>query len=178
MSTLRYRALLFLAAIACCLGGIMMVLAENAGMRTAPILPATFVLVCLILAGVLIWLGLQVAKFRDRDRRADAKAMNPLMAARVVVLAQATALTGSALAGWHIPFLVRYISLLSVRGITASLWVAIADLVGGIILIIAGLWVENMCKIPPSDSSEDGGGSASPRENPGYAARQGRISDR
>lgn len=178
MTSLRIRTLLFVGALACCAGGLMMVLADNAGLSHAPILPATFAVVCFVLAAVLVWLGFQVAKFRDRERRADARAMNPLLAARVAVLAQATALTGSALVGWHIPFLVSYVSLISVRGFTASLWVALADLVGGMVLIAAGLWVEGMCKIPPSDSSQDGGGSAPPRENPGYAARQGRTSDR
>lgn len=178
MTSLRTRYLLFLGALACCAGGLMMVLADNAGLSRAPILPATFVIVCLVLAAALVWLGFQVSKFRDRERRADAKAMNPLLAARVAVLAQATALTGSALVGWHVPFLVSYVSLISVRGFTASLWVTLADLVGGLLLVGAGLWVESMCKIPPSDSSQDGGGSAPPRENPGYAARQSRTSDR
>lgn len=173
MKSLKVRALLLVGALAVFAGGLMMLFADYTDLAFAPILPAVFCLACLVFAGVLLWLGLQVARFQDRKKRARAKGMNPLLAARVAVLAQATAITGVALAGWHLPFVVSYLSLLLVRGATASLWVAVADLAGGLILLLAGLWVESMCKIPPADSSEQDGAASASSENPGYAARSG-----
>ncbi|MGA0847639.1 MAG: DUF3180 domain-containing protein [Pontimonas sp.] len=80
--------------------------------------------------------------------------LDPFYATRVVLLAKAGALAGSALAGVGLGFLVFFAS----RPVISSpaLWQAVAALAGAIVLAVAALIAERWCTLPP-DSSENGG---------------------
>jgi len=78
--------------------------------------------------------------------------LDPLRAARVVVLAQAATLTGAAAAGWYAGQLAVAASGLSLVANADRLW-RLAILVGaGVVLCIAGLVGQHWCRVdPPSD---------------------------
>lgn len=136
-------------------------------------LPPIFIALALVSAGTVIWLALQVTKYQDRKRRASAaKTMNPLLAARTAVLAQATALTGAAVVGWHFALLIYNLSLFSSRAAWSPLLVVVVDVIAGTMMLLAGLWAENKCKIPPEDGDGAGGSLTDNLENPGYVARK------
>ncbi|MFC7489978.1 MULTISPECIES: DUF3180 domain-containing protein [unclassified Knoellia] len=81
------------------------------------------------------------------------KRLDPLRAARVVVLAQAATLTGAAAAGWYAGQLAVVASGLELVANQSRVW-RLAILVGaGVVLSIAGLVGQHWCRVdpPPED---------------------------
>lgn len=78
--------------------------------------------------------------------------LDPLRAARVVVLAQAATLTGAAAGGWYAGQLAVVASDLSLVANEDRLW-RLAILVGaGVLLCLAGLIAQHWCRVdPPSE---------------------------
>jgi len=75
--------------------------------------------------------------------------LDPLRAARVVVLAQAATLTGGAAAGWYAGQLAVVASDLSLVANGDRLW-RLAILVGaGVVLCLAGLVGQHWCRVDP-----------------------------
>lgn len=91
---------------------------------------------------------------RDRERPAAAR-MDPLAAARVLVLGQASGFAGAALAGWHAGVAVQ----VALRTGTTAPTVRDAALQvgGGLLLLAVGLVVERWCRIPPEEDAPEGG---------------------
>jgi TctA family transporter len=107
------------------------------------------------------------------DRRDGAPPVNPLVVARYVVLAKASALAGAIFAGLYAGLSVW---LLTERGrnahASADLPKGIAGLVSAAALVAAALWLERACRVPPtpSDGQENGGrgtGDIDERRNAG-----------
>jgi hypothetical protein len=96
------------------------------------------------------------------DRREGTTPVNPLIVARYVVLAKASALAGAIFAGLYGGLLVWL--LVAGRGLrhaNADLPKAIAGFAGAAALVAAALWLERSCRVPPapgnggSDATED-----------------------
>ncbi|WP_162252791.1 DUF3180 domain-containing protein [Knoellia sp. Soil729] len=80
--------------------------------------------------------------------------LDPLRAARVVVLAQAATLTGAAAAGWYAGQLAVVASDLSLVANEDRLW-RLAILVGAsVVLCIAGLLAQRWCRVDPRDTDD------------------------
>lgn len=81
--------------------------------------------------------------------------LDPLRAARIVVLSQAATLTGAAAAGWYAGQLTVVAGDLALVANQDRLW-RLAILVGtGVLLSIAGLVGQRWCRVdPPSDDSD------------------------
>jgi hypothetical protein len=102
-----------------------------------------------LVAGFTGWLVNWLATrngYGKRDRPLD-----PILATRTLVLAQACAYAGALSLGWHAGIFVDQLTLLSVRSTTAPLWGSVALMVGGTLMIMVGLVVEDFCKLPPDD---------------------------
>jgi len=92
---------------------------------------------------------------RSHVRGVDRKPpVDPFYATRVVLLAKAGSLAGSALTGVGIGFLIFFAS----RPVVSSdaLWPSIVAVVGALVLSVSALIVERWCTLPP-DSPESGG---------------------
>ena len=87
--------------------------------------------------------------------------VEPLMVARLAVLAQASAYVGSAFTGiWigvllHVGPAVHRLQAAGPDTVTAALGV-----LGSAGLVAAGLWLESVCRIPPEDHDPTQGASA------------------
>jgi len=80
--------------------------------------------------------------------------LDPLRAARVVVLAQAATLTGAAATGWYAGQLAVVASDLSLVANEDRLW-RLAILVGAALaLCIAGLLAQRWCRVDPRDDDD------------------------
>jgi len=93
-------------------------------------------------------LGLRVRSWRNGKRN---KPLDPILAARTLVLAQACAYAGSLLLGWHSGILVDQLVLLTFRPASAVLLQVLAMMGGGLVMVVVGLVVERFCKLPPED---------------------------
>jgi hypothetical protein len=87
--------------------------------------------------------------------------VEPLVVARLAVLAQASAYVGSVFAGiWigvllHVGPAVHRLQAAGSDTVTAALGV-----VGSVGLVAAGLWLESVCRVPPEDHDPTQGASA------------------
>lgn len=147
MSTLRFSWLALVGLVAGLAGWLANWLATRNGFGT-PTLPLTSLVTTAAIIGITLVFGRRVLRWRNgrRDRPLD-----PILATRTLVLAQACAYAGALSLGWHAGIFVDQLTLLSVRSTTAPLWGSVALMVGGTVMIMVGLVVENFCRLPPDD---------------------------
>jgi hypothetical protein len=128
------------------------VLTSRYGMAT-PVLPATaFVTMGVIVAPPPV-LGIRVLRWRNSAKKKTP--LNPILAARTLVLAQACAYAGSVLLGWHVGIFVDQLRIWSLRSTLDITWLAFGMAGGGLVMVVVGLVVERFCKIPPEDGDTD-----------------------
>lgn len=126
-------------------------IAESRGAVLLPI-PWLSSLVVLLITAVVVGLGWSVRQYTQGKR----PGLDPLLAARTVVLATASAYTGALLSGWyaaHVLITLGDWAITARRDLASS---AAAALICTILLAVAGLVVERWCEVPPSDDEETG----------------------
>ncbi|MFC6356763.1 DUF3180 domain-containing protein [Luethyella okanaganae] len=84
--------------------------------------------------------------------------IDPFRAMRVAVLAKASSLSGVLLAGGGIGILLYLLSR-SIVPALGSIWLAIATVLGAVVLLVAGLVAEHFCTLPPGDDTEEAKGA-------------------
>lgn len=136
-------------------GFLLQLWLASAGMATlSP--PVTVPITLVVVAAVVLAAAIPI----HRAVRAQQRGLvNPFRAMRVVVLAKASSLAGSLVAGIGLGFVVYSLSRPILPGV-AALWLAVGTAVAGIVLLIAGLVAEQLCSLPPDDpenKSRDGG---------------------
>ena len=134
------------AVIGTVLAVVVDVVLESQGF-SLPGLPWFAVIGMLVLAAILLVLGWPIKKWNDGDRT---KEIDPIQAARVAVMAKASALTGAGLAGWYLGNAGYYfVSAPGIRNdLAAGMLIA---MIAAAALMIVGLIVEGFCEIPPQD---------------------------
>ena len=99
MKPIPLRIILLCAAL-----GVIAAVAVNSMLVSSGggeiVMSPVVIVVCLCMGGGALWLGFQVARWRNIETRAKAKNMNPVAAARVLAYAQGSILTGASLTGW------------------------------------------------------------------------------
>lgn len=152
MSTIRPLWLLMILLVSGVLGWAGALLTAGAGLP-APVLVTTSVITLAAVAVLVLILGIRV----QRDKRQPAAGrMNPVAAARTLVLAQAGAYAGMLIAGWHVGVVVE---LASATGFgTPTVNDALVMIIAGLVLVIVGFIVERFCRLPPEDDGNGAGG--------------------
>jgi hypothetical protein len=87
--------------------------------------------------------------------------VEPLVVARLAVLAQASAYVGSVFAGIWIGVLLHVgpaVHRLQAAG--SDTVTSVLGVVGSVGLVAAGLWLESVCRVPPEDTDPTQGASA------------------
>ncbi|MHA7282607.1 DUF3180 domain-containing protein [Arthrobacter sp. TMS2-4] len=162
MSSLRFRWLALVGLVAGLAGWLVNWFATRNGYGT-PALPLTSLVTTAAIIAITLVFGRRVLRWRNgkRDRPLD-----PILATRTLVLAQACAYAGAVSLGWHAGIFVDQVVLLSVRAATAPLWGSVALMAGGIVMIMVGLVVEDFCRLP---SDDDGTGATGEESEGEYA---------
>ncbi|WP_248763179.1 DUF3180 domain-containing protein [Pseudarthrobacter sp. SSS035] len=141
-----------------------------------PVLPATALATMGVIVAITLVLGIRVLRWRNSTKRK--KALDPILAARTLVLAQACAYAGTVLLGWHVGIFLDQLRIWNLRSDQAITWVAVAIAAGGLVMIVVGLLVERFCKIPPEDSDAAPGDGKPGRAARGEAAGEGEYAYR
>ncbi|MET7360576.1 DUF3180 domain-containing protein [Streptomyces sp. NPDC005562] len=159
MKQLRIRTLvgLFLAAGVLSWSGAR--LWDSVG--TLPRVPLAAPIVLAVIAVVLLAtaLSLRTRLRAQRERRPGAKGVEPMMAARAVVLAQASALVAAPVAGMYGgtgAFLLEFLDMPGRRD--QAVYAGLSVLMGIAVTAVA-FFVERVCRLP-EDDDEDGGTAA------------------
>ena len=120
--------------------------------------PFTLGLALLAIGVMVVVLALPI---RRLTRGKASQPIDPFYSTRVLVLAKASALGGSLVAGFGAGVLVYLLSRSVVPGV-GSVGQAVATLIGAAGLLVGGLIAENMCTIPPNDDDDDKGNPVVP----------------
>lgn len=107
-----------------------------------------------VLAAAVLGAGWPVRRWNRgvRDRPLD-----PLRAARTLVLARASSITGAALAGGYAALVAVLAPTVEVEPRRERLLLALVAVLASAALTGAGLLVERWCRVPPDDSDEPPG---------------------
>lgn len=132
-------------------------IAEGRGVVLLPV-PLLSTLVVLLIAAVVLSLGWAVRQYTKGKR----PGLDPLLAARTVVLATASAYTGALLSGWYAGQVLLVLGDLDIEARADVAVSAGAALAATILLAVVGLVVERWCEVRPGDDDDVGGAGASP----------------
>lgn len=147
MRTIRPAWLVMITVVAAAAGWIATMLTDRASLAT-PVLPFSSLITMGLIVVLTLILGLRVRSWRDGNR---ARELDPILAARTVVLAQACAYAGTVLLGWHLGIFIDQLPTLPLRSDFGILWQIAALIGGGALMVATGLVVERFCKLPPDD---------------------------
>jgi hypothetical protein len=167
--------LLFIGLVLTVAGWSATVVTTRYSMAT-PVLPATALATMAVIVAITLILGIRVLRWRNSTKRK--KALDPILAARTLVLAQACAYAGTVLLGWHAGIFLDQLRIWNLRSDQGITWVAIAVAGGGLVMIVVGLLVERFCRIPPEDTDAAPGDGKSGRGVRGEAAGEGEYAYR
>lgn len=154
MTPTRPRTLVLLAVVSTAVGWGVTRIVDSVVGRFFPVPWSVPALMLLLAAAVALWARGTRARLQ---RRPGTQPMPPLVAARTAALALATSRAGSVVGGFYLGValgLAQYWSanddaqMLAIAALLTAL--ASAGLVG------AGLWLERVCRIPPSDDEPPG----------------------
>ena len=163
MSRTPVRRLLVVALVGMAVSAGLLRLVERGGGTLLPV-SALSILVVLLIAALVGALGWSVRQYKQGKR----PGLDPLLAARTVVLATASAYTGALLSGWyaaHVLVVLRDLAIPARRAVAVS---ALIALLCTVVLTVVGLVVERWCEVRPQDPDEPGATGAEPA--PGSAA--------
>ena len=128
---------------------------------TLPSVPLAAPIVLALIAVVLLSTAISIrARLKaQRERRPEAKGVDPLMAARAVVFGHASALVAALVAGMYGGtgvFLLEYLDIPARRD--QAIYAGFSVL-AGVAVIAAAIFLERVCKLP-EDDEHNGAGAA------------------
>ncbi|WGD36810.1 DUF3180 family protein [Lysinibacter sp. HNR] len=114
--------------------------------------PLAWPLTLILLAGILVAFAIPIRRSLVGKSQ---RPINPFTAVRVVAAAKASALVGSLFTGFGTGILGHILT--RTVGPPLEAWLlTIATIIGGVVLLVAGLVVEYMCVLPPTDDGTEG----------------------
>lgn len=150
MTPTRTRPLLVVAALVAVVGWIALRLWSSGG-RELPPLPWTAPAVMVVLAASVLAFGWPVRRW---TRGARDRPLDPLRAARTVVLAKATQYSGALLTGWYAAQALALLPTLDVEPRRALLVRAVVSVTAAVTVWVVGWLVERWCRIDISDDDD------------------------
>ncbi|MER5213275.1 DUF3180 domain-containing protein [Streptomyces sp. NPDC002838] len=128
---------------------------------TLPSVPLAAPIVLALIAVVLLATALSIrARLKaQRERRPEAKGVDPLMAARAVVFGQASALVAALVSGMYGGTGVFLLESLDIPARRDQAIYAGFSVLAGIAVIAAAIFLERVCKLP-EDDEHNGAGAA------------------
>jgi MFS family permease len=152
MQRTKVTSLLLVAVATTAIGWLVVVGLERRGVYL-PHVPWIVDVALVGLAGGVFWAGWAVRSYLKGRR----PSLDPLRAARTLVLAKAAALTGSLLAGWYLSQVVAVLGDLAIEARRDRAIAAGVAALCAVVLAVVGLVAESFCRIPPEDSEGSNG---------------------
>ncbi|CAN5215267.1 hypothetical protein BH09ACT6_BH09ACT6_06090 [soil metagenome] len=144
---------LVLLGIAGVLAGFFLEVALASSGQPIVALPLSLSITLVAAGAIVVVLAVPIAR---AIRGTNPHPINPFRAMRVAVLAKASSMVGSLIAGVGLGVVV-YLLTRAVVPAVASLWLGVAAAVAGAVLLACGLVAEKLCTLPPDDHDPDRG---------------------
>ncbi|WP_405617321.1 DUF3180 domain-containing protein [Streptomyces sp. NBC_00076] len=160
MKELRIRVLIGVFAVAGILSWAGARLWNSVG--TLPSIPVAAPIALGLIAVVLLATALSIrARLKaQRERRPEAKGVDPLMAARAVVFGQASALVAALVSGLYGGIGVFLLESLDIPARRDQAISAGFSVLAGVAVIAAAIFLERVCRLPEDDDHNTGAPSA------------------
>ena len=154
---IRFKTLVLAALLSLGLAFVVFTLVTRSG-SLVPRPPVLAGILLVVMGGLVLWMARPVRRYLQGQATGP---LDPLRAARVVVLAQAAALTGSLATGWYLGQAVVVATDLSLVANQMRLLPLLALAATGLALAAAGLVAQRWCRVDgPDDEDPDRGPSA------------------
>ena len=111
------------------------------------------VIVLVFMACGVFFAGLPVRRFLRGQAK---KSLNPMRAMRTLVLAQAAALTGALVTGWYLAQVLVLLPDFDIESVRAVIVRVAALTAGGVLMAVAGLVAQAMCRVDKRDDGDGG----------------------
>ncbi len=148
MTGTRPRTLLVLAALGALGGWVATALVDAFAGRSLPV-PLTMPALMLVLAlSVFLWARGTRARL---EKRPGTKPMPPTLALRTAALALSVSRVGAVVGGFYLGVAVALSPSWEIAYVRGLILAALVTVLGSGLLVAAGLWLERICRIPPSD---------------------------
>jgi len=148
----RPRLLVVLAALAAVVGWGVTRLVDAFADRSFPV-PWTVPAVMVVLA---ITVSLWARGTRNRlARKPGTTPIEPLVAARSAALAMAGSRTGAIIAGFYAGVAVALAPGWDVAYVRERIVISLLAVVASVLTVVASLWLERVCRLPPADTDDD-----------------------
>ncbi|MDR6638769.1 MULTISPECIES: DUF3180 domain-containing protein [Paenarthrobacter] len=170
MKAMRPVVLLLIAVVAAVIAWLATMATNRFSMAT-PVLPESALITMGVIAGLTLIMGIRVLRWRNGKKK---NMLNPILAARTLILAQACAYAGTLLLGWHAGISIDLLRV-SLRSGEGILWNALLMGGGGVAMVVVGIVVERFCRIPPEDFE---GGTPGPDTRRGETKGEGEYAYR
>lgn len=154
MTPTRIRLLVVLAVLAGAIGWAVAVLVSGLAGRAVPVTWLAPLALWFLAVALLVWTLLARPKLQ---RRKGSRRMAPLVAARTAALAMAASRTGALVAGFYLGLAIGTLPAQHTPAGSESLWAALASAAGAIVLVVAALWLEHLCRLPSDGDGDDAG---------------------
>jgi hypothetical protein len=155
MRRTRWSRLLLAAAAVTAVVLAVLRLVESRGGTILPV-PLLVTVVLLGIAAVVLGAGWQVRQMREGRR----PGMDPLLAARTVVLATSAAWAGALLSGWYAAHVLVALGELHVEARRDVVVSGAAALACTVLLSVAGLVAERWCELRQDDDDDPAAGAS------------------
>jgi prepilin signal peptidase PulO-like enzyme (type II secretory pathway) len=144
---------LVLAALLSGAGGFVVgvVITRDGSLLPWPPLIAGLLLV--VMGGLVLWLARPVRRYLQGRATVP---LDPIQAARTVVLAQAAALTGAAASGWFVGQLAVLVRDLTLVANQERVLPFVLMLAASVALAVAGMVAQHWCRVEPPDDAGEG----------------------
>lgn len=111
-------------------------------------------IVLVFMACGVFFAGLPVRRFLHGKAK---KPLNPIRAMRTLVLAQASALTGALVTGWYLAQILVVLPTFDIASRRSLVWSLAALAAGAVLMIVAGMVVQRMCRVDKDRPDRDAG---------------------
>jgi hypothetical protein len=151
MTATKPRTLLLLALLGAVGGWVATALVDAVAGRSFPV-PLTVPALMLVLAlSVFVWARGTRARL---EKRPGTKPMPPLLALRTAALALSVSRAGAFIGGFYLGVAVALSPSWDISYVRGLIVAAVVTAIGSALLVAAGLWLERICRIPPSEDDE------------------------
>jgi hypothetical protein len=135
---------------------------ESAFARTLPVPLMASVTLFLLALAIFVW----ALMIRPRLRRKEGtKPISPFTAARTAAFAMAASRTGALVAGFYLGTALAFAAKLYIPIAKERLWLALAAAAAAVLVVLASLWLEHICRLP-GDDDENGSQSSTQDDEP------------
>jgi Protein of unknown function (DUF3180) len=142
---------LLLVGVLTAAGGYLIGLAITRDGSLLPRPPWVAGVLLVVMAGLVLWLARPVRRYLEGRATVP---LDPIQAARTVVLAQAAALTGAAAAGWFVGQLGVVLGDLSLIANQERVLPYALLLLASLALAVAGMVAQHWCRVEPPDEPD------------------------